>query len=91
MNAPIWNLRFAAYAASRGMTPEQVHEADHTTYPGGRFAGFLVWNSRRIGEFLRETGAHRSVVMRTGAYDDWLATRFVRSQLELPLESPCAS
>lgn len=81
-----WNPRFAAYAASRGMTPEQASAADRITYPGGRFAGFIVWNSQRIAEFLRETGAHRSVVSRVGPYDDWLAARFVRGQLALTLE-----
>jgi hypothetical protein len=70
-----WNPRFVAYAASRGMTPEQVSAADRVTFPGGRFAGFMVWNSQRIGEFLRETGAHRSVVTRVGPYDEWLALR----------------
>ncbi|WP_213308245.1 hypothetical protein [Paraburkholderia sacchari] len=81
-----WNPRFAAYAASRGMTPEQASAADRITYPGGRFAGFVVWNSQRIREFLQETGEHRSVTTHFGLYDAWLARRFVRGQLELSLE-----
>lgn len=81
-----WNPRFLAYAQSRGMTPEEVREADRIAFPGGRFAGFICWNSARIREFIAETGADRRDVTRFGAYDAWLAARFGAAQLELPLE-----
>lgn len=81
-----WNSRYLAYAQSRGLTPPEALAADKVAYPGGCMAGFMIWNMSRISEFLRETGAHRSVLFRRGAYDDWLATRFSRGQLELLLE-----
>ncbi|OXI67415.1 hypothetical protein CFB81_22415 [Burkholderia sp. AU28863] len=84
--ASAWNPRFLAHAQSRGMTPEQVRDADCVAFPGGRMAGFICWNSARVREFVAETGADRRDVTRLGSYDAWLAARFGAAQLELPLE-----
>lgn len=84
----LWNPRFLAYAQSRGMTPEAVLSADRIAFPGGRMAGFIVWNMRRITEYLAETRLPRaSLVTNPEQYDGWLARRYAPGQLALALEA----
>ena len=44
------NPNFLAYAASRGMTADEVMEADEQEYPGGKMIGFILW----IAEMQRQ-------------------------------------
>lgn len=53
------NPRFLQYARWRGMTPEEVMAADEEEFPGGKMAGFVCWNDKRIWEWCRETGTDR--------------------------------
>jgi hypothetical protein len=54
-----YNPRFLQYARWRGMTPEAVLAADQKEYPGGKMAGFMLWNDERIAEWCREVGVSR--------------------------------
>lgn len=81
------NPRYVAYAHSCGMSPEKTLRADRAKYPGGRMAGFIVWNMQRIAEYLAETGLHRTTItLHPEQYNEWLARRYAPGQIALPLE-----
>jgi hypothetical protein len=72
-----WNSRFLAYcdAMHGGADPETVLARDRKTYPGGRMAGFLCWNSAQITAWRKETGHGENTPLDHDAYDAWLAER----------------
>lgn len=47
------NPRFVAYAASKGLTPEDALARDKKRYPGGCMCGFILWISRKQREFFQ--------------------------------------
>ncbi|CAB3730656.1 hypothetical protein LMG27174_05766 [Paraburkholderia rhynchosiae] len=70
------------------MTPDEVVEADRTTFPGGCMAGYIVWNSRHISAYLTETKLDRNnLILFPDQYTEWLARRYARGQLALALEA----
>ena len=47
------NPNFLAYAASRGMTADEVMAADEQEYPGGSMTGFILWIAKMKQQFYR--------------------------------------
>lgn len=84
-----WNPRFAAYAISQGMTPDELLAKDAINYPGGKMAGFIIWSTEQLNVFRKEhpeAFLHGSLVDHTG-YDAWLlksAEGVVHGQKESP-------
>lgn len=77
MTAPAkWTSRYSGYAASQGMTEEEVFVADGERYPI-RMMGFLAWSKRQMRAYGEAGGA----LNRDGApadreaYAVWLAAR----------------
>lgn len=69
------NHRYAQYARAHGETYQSMQERDRKEWPGGKNAGFILWNTDRIKEWCREVGI---IEMREygvdmhSAYDSWL-------------------
>lgn len=43
MAAQAWNLRYVAYAAAHGRTPDDMLAHDFDRWPGGRMTGYILW------------------------------------------------
>ncbi len=71
--------RFANYARAHGRTEAEQIAYDSVEFPGGKMAGFLIWNSQRLAEASQEiprafAGRARRLVDHD-AYDAWLDAR----------------
>jgi hypothetical protein len=74
------NPRYVAYALAHGRTVDSMLEHDAKAWPGGKMAGFILWNTARLREFGK---AHPEAFVPSGlgatlsdaghpAYDAWL-------------------
>jgi hypothetical protein len=79
-----WNPRYLAYCYANGNTPEAMREADRHKYPGGKFAGFMCWNSEQWREFgkVRRMASFKSTEDHA-AYDAWLESKYFPAQRDL--------
>ena len=79
------NPRYVAYAIAHGVTTDERKAADRVEYPGGRGAGFIIWNGQQRRAWRAETKVSRALTAEQhDAYDAWLAAKF-------PLPLPVAA
>lgn len=85
-----WNPRYVEYARAHGKNPEEMLEHDAEHHPGGKMAGFIVWNSGQVQKFASQwPGCHTLAEVTLAEpgkdihalYNDWLHTT-VTAQLE---------
>jgi len=74
----IWSRvtpNFAAYCMAHGAASvEAMIAADAVKYPGGKMAGFIIWNSEQLRRWKQETkwAGGRMTDADHAAYDAWL-------------------
>ncbi len=83
-----WNPRFVNYARAHGRGPAEQLAHDRQQYVGGSMAGFIIWNSQRLGDARKAIpGAFMAggALADHPAYDAWL-TAWVDSRLGAAME-----
>lgn len=49
----LYTLRFAAYAKSHKMSPDEILKHDRKMYPGGVMCGYILWISKKLKEYKK--------------------------------------
>ena len=81
-----YTKRYSEFARVHGHTPRAQGVHDFWAWPGGRNAGFILWNGRRVQAFLKARPEHRFA----GSLKDDAAQRAYDAWLEqLPVGFDC--
>lgn len=72
-----WNMRYVAYAAANGLSPEAMLEADQARYPGGCMCDYIIWIGQRWAEFRKLFARDRHITTEQyhADFDAWLLTK----------------
>lgn len=73
------NPNYVAYAASRGMTPEECMESDEKQWTGGKMCGFILFISEQTDLFDKEHGRVPGEFFYRDAekFSQWLQNKFL--------------